>query len=95
LQNLGELEGAYIAAAIIPGFIIAVLFYFDHNVSSQMAQQEDFNLKKPAAYNCKDVRILLLPGPPVLRRFDSPLFESHGRGTFPRWTISDFLSSRG
>jgi hypothetical protein len=56
LQNLGELEGAYIAAAIIPGFIIAVLFYFDHNVSSQMAQQEDFNLKKPAAYNCKDVQ---------------------------------------
>ncbi|GAQ87198.1 anion exchanger family protein [Klebsormidium nitens] len=50
-KDLGNLDGAYVAAAIIPGFIIAVLFYFDHNVSSQMAQQEDFNLKKPAAYN--------------------------------------------
>jgi hypothetical protein len=28
-----------------------VLFFFDHNVSSQLAQTEDFNLKKPPAYH--------------------------------------------
>ena len=28
-----------------------MLFFFDHNVSSQLAQQEQFNLKKPPAYH--------------------------------------------
>ena len=29
----------------------AVLFYFDHSVSSQLAQTANFNLRKPSAYS--------------------------------------------
>jgi hypothetical protein len=49
--QMRKIPGKYIAAALVPGLIIAVLFYFDHNVSSQLAQQEEFNLKRPTAYN--------------------------------------------
>jgi hypothetical protein len=28
-----------------------LLFFFDHSVSSQMAQQPEFNLQKPSAYH--------------------------------------------
>ena len=44
-QDMGNIGGAYIAGALVPAVIITVLFYFDHNVSSQMAQQADFNLR--------------------------------------------------
>ena len=43
--------GQWIAAAIIPAILIAILFFFDHNVSAQLAQQAEFNLRKPAAYH--------------------------------------------
>ena len=46
-----DIPGKYIAAALVPGLIIAILFYFDHNVSSQLAQQEEFNLKRSTAYH--------------------------------------------
>ncbi|KAG7667620.1 hypothetical protein Ndes2437B_g07632 [Nannochloris sp. 'desiccata'] len=46
-----EVPGKYIAAALIPGLIMAVLFYFDHNVSGQLAQQEEFNLKRATAHH--------------------------------------------
>lgn len=46
-----DVPGTYIAAALLPAAIITVLFYFDHNVSSQLAQQPEFNLKKPPAYH--------------------------------------------
>lgn len=45
------MPGAYIAGALVPALIITVLFYFDHSVSSQLAQTPDFNLRKPSAYN--------------------------------------------
>lgn len=48
---MGEVPGPYVAAALVPAVIIAVLFYFDHNVSSQMAQQPEFNLVKGPAYH--------------------------------------------
>lgn len=48
---MGEVDAGLIAAAAVPGFIITALFYFDHNVSSQLAQQKEFDLKKPAAYS--------------------------------------------
>lgn len=48
---MSDISSAYIGAAIIPALIITVLFYFDHNVSSQLAQQPEFNLKKPSAYH--------------------------------------------
>jgi len=50
LQRMGELEGWHIATAMIPAAIIAVLFFFDHNVSSQLAQ-EGMHLRKPPAYH--------------------------------------------
>lgn len=45
------LPGKWIAGALVPAIIIVILFYFDHNVSSQMAQRPEFNLRKPATYN--------------------------------------------
>ena len=41
----------YIFAAFIPALMIAGLYFFDHSVASQMAQQKEFNLKKPSAYH--------------------------------------------
>ena len=41
----------YIIGAFIPATMIAVLYYFDHNVSSQLAQQQEFNLRKPPSYH--------------------------------------------
>ncbi|KAJ7945859.1 putative Boron transporter [Quillaja saponaria] len=41
----------YIFGALIPATMIAVLYYFDHSVASQLSQQKEFNLKKPASYN--------------------------------------------
>jgi hypothetical protein len=38
-QDMGRVEGKWIAGALIPAALIAILFYFDHNVSSQLAQQ--------------------------------------------------------
>ena len=40
-----------IGYAVIPGLILSLLFYFDHNVSAQLAQQKDFQLVRPPAYN--------------------------------------------
>ena len=51
LQDMGKVSGKYIAAGLIPALIITVLFFFDHNVSSQMAQLQEFNLTKPPAYH--------------------------------------------
>ena len=58
LSRLGELEGWHIAAALLPAGIIAVLFFFDHNVSSQLAQ-EGLHLTKPTAYHW-DLMVLAL-----------------------------------
>lgn len=41
----------YIFAAIIPAVMIAGLYFFDHSVAAQMAQQPEFNLKNPSAYH--------------------------------------------
>lgn len=49
--DLGDLPVWAIFAAILPGFIITVLFFFDHNVSSLMAQAPEFKLKKPSAFH--------------------------------------------
>lgn len=39
MQDMASLEGRWIAAALIPAALITVLFFFDHNVSAQLAQQ--------------------------------------------------------
>ncbi|XP_076922662.1 putative boron transporter 2 [Bidens hawaiensis] len=41
----------YIVGAFVPATMIAVLYYFDHSVASQLAQQKEFNLKKPSSYH--------------------------------------------
>ena len=50
-RDMGEVDGWLIAASIVPGIIIAVLYYFDHNISSKLAQQKEYHLKKPPAYH--------------------------------------------
>lgn len=49
--RMGQVPGKYIAAALIPAILITILFYFDHSVSSQLAQLPEFNVVKPSAYN--------------------------------------------
>ncbi|KAL0905656.1 hypothetical protein M5K25_024092 [Dendrobium thyrsiflorum] len=41
----------YIFAAIVPAIMVAGLYFFDHCIASQMAQQKEFNLKHPSAYH--------------------------------------------
>ena len=49
--RLGEIPPGSAAAAAVPGLIIAVLFYFDHSVSSQLAQTRDLGVVKPSAFH--------------------------------------------
>ena len=51
LQEMLNVPPLYIVGAFIPATMIAVLYYFDHSVASQLAQQKEFNLKKPASYH--------------------------------------------
>jgi hypothetical protein len=41
----------YIIGAFVPATMIAVLYYFDHSVASQLSQQKEFNLRKPSSYH--------------------------------------------
>lgn len=41
----------YIFGAFVPATMIAVLYYFDHSVASQLAQQKEFNLRKPPSFH--------------------------------------------
>ncbi|KAJ3694186.1 hypothetical protein LUZ60_009666 [Juncus effusus] len=50
-KDLLSVPPAYIFAAIIPAIMVAGLYFFDHSVASQMAQQKEFNLKNPSAYH--------------------------------------------
>jgi boron transporter len=50
-QDLFSVPPAYIFGAILPAFMVAGLYFFDHSVDSQLAQQKEYNLKKPSAYH--------------------------------------------
>ncbi|XP_019189931.1 PREDICTED: probable boron transporter 7 [Ipomoea nil] len=50
-KDMARVPVGYIFAAIIPAVMVAGLYFFDHSVASQMAQQNEFNLKKPSAYH--------------------------------------------
>ncbi|KAJ0985651.1 hypothetical protein J5N97_004007 [Dioscorea zingiberensis] len=50
-KDLLKVPPVYIFAAIVPAIMVAGLYFFDHSVASQMAQQKEFNLKKPSAYH--------------------------------------------
>ncbi len=45
-----HLPVAWIFAAIVPGFIITVLFFFDHEVSSIICTSDRYSTKKPGGF---------------------------------------------
>ncbi|GMP36151.1 hypothetical protein CsSME_00008363 [Camellia sinensis var. sinensis] len=51
IKQMLSVPPLYIVGAFIPATMIVVLYYFDHSVASQLAQQKEFNLKKPASYH--------------------------------------------
>ncbi|KAL9375338.1 hypothetical protein Peur_032217 [Populus x canadensis] len=51
IKEMVNVPTLYIVGAFIPATMIAVLYYFDHSVASQLAQQKEFNLKKPSSYH--------------------------------------------
>lgn len=51
IKDMGKVSPGYIFAAFIPALMIAGLYFFDHSVVSQLAQQKEFNLKNPSAYH--------------------------------------------
>ncbi|KAL6578534.1 Boron transporter 4 [Orobanche minor] len=51
IKDMGKISVGYIFAAFIPAVMIAGLYFFDHSVAAQMAQQKEFNLKNPSAYH--------------------------------------------
>lgn len=50
-QDMLNVPILYIFGAFVPATMIAVLYYFDHSVASQLAQQKDFNLRKPPSFH--------------------------------------------
>jgi len=50
-KDLFSVPPTYIFAALVPALMVAGLYFFDHSVASQLAQQKEFNLKKPSAYH--------------------------------------------
>ncbi|KAE8700165.1 putative boron transporter 5 [Hibiscus syriacus] len=51
IKDMGKVPVVYIFAAIVPALMIAGVHFFDHSVSSQLAQQKEFNLKNSSAYH--------------------------------------------
>ncbi|KAJ7539536.1 hypothetical protein O6H91_11G098900 [Diphasiastrum complanatum] len=51
IKEMHEVPILYIFGAFIPASMIAVLYFFDHSVASQLAQQKEFNLRKPSSYH--------------------------------------------
>ncbi|KAI3512355.1 hypothetical protein L1887_19670 [Cichorium endivia] len=51
IKDMVKVPAVHIFTAIIPALMIAALYFFDHSVAAQMAQQKDFNLKNPSAYH--------------------------------------------
>ncbi|KAI2917528.1 hypothetical protein CBS147371_4728 [Aspergillus niger] len=51
LVHFWELETKWVFAALPFGFLVMLLFYYDHNVSSLGAQGRQYPLKKPAGFH--------------------------------------------
>ncbi|KAJ7645644.1 HCO3 transporter family-domain-containing protein [Mycena polygramma] len=51
LVKFWELDGKWVGVAFPFGFVLWVLFFFDHNVSSLMAQGSEFPLSKPPGFH--------------------------------------------
>ncbi|CAH2063104.1 unnamed protein product [Thlaspi arvense] len=51
VKEMLQVPTVFIIGAFIPATMIAVLYYFDHSVASQLSQQKEFNLRKPSSYH--------------------------------------------
>jgi hypothetical protein len=51
IRNMLDVPLLFRFIAFIPATMIAVLYYFDHSVASQLAQQKEFNLRKPPSFH--------------------------------------------
>ncbi|KAH9313844.1 hypothetical protein KI387_022471, partial [Taxus chinensis] len=51
VKEMVDVPLVYIIGAFMPATMIAVLYYFDHSVASQLAQQKEFNLRKPSSFH--------------------------------------------
>ncbi|XP_057536260.1 boron transporter 4-like [Amaranthus tricolor] len=51
VKDMFRVPVGYIFAAILPALMVTGLYFFDHSVASQLAQQKEFNLKTPSAYH--------------------------------------------
>lgn len=51
IKDMIHVPVLYIIGAFIPATMIAVLYYFDHSVASQLAQQKEYNLRKPPSFH--------------------------------------------
>ncbi|KAH2927729.1 hypothetical protein KXW73_008536, partial [Aspergillus fumigatus] len=51
LIHFWELDAKWVFATLPFGFLVMLLFYYDHNVSSLTAQARQFPLKKPAGFH--------------------------------------------
>ncbi|XP_055818017.1 probable boron transporter 2 isoform X2 [Solanum dulcamara] len=51
IKDMLNVPVLYILGAFVPATMIAVLYYFDHSVASQLAQQKEFNLRKPSSFH--------------------------------------------
>lgn len=51
VKDMLKVPVLYIFGAFVPATMIAVLYYFDHSVASQLAQQKEFNLRKPSSFH--------------------------------------------
>ncbi|KAG6422222.1 hypothetical protein SASPL_118787 [Salvia splendens] len=50
-QDMAKVPMLYIFGALLPAVMIDGLYFFDHSVASQLAQQKEFNLKNPSVYH--------------------------------------------
>ncbi|EDR13740.1 uncharacterized protein LACBIDRAFT_230567 [Laccaria bicolor S238N-H82] len=51
LVKFWQLEGRWVGIALPFGLVLWILFFFDHNVSSLMAQGSEFPLRKPPGFH--------------------------------------------
>lgn len=51
IKDMLDVPLLFIFGAFVPATMIAVLYYFDHSVASQLAQQKEFNLRKPPSFH--------------------------------------------
>ncbi|KAF8695190.1 HCO3- transporter family, partial [Rhizoctonia solani] len=51
LVKFWELDGKWVGIALPFGFVLFILFYFDHNVSSLIAQGSEYPLRKPPGFH--------------------------------------------